>query len=263
LLAATLLFAPLARAACPASADQVARQADQADAALRDLRGDDFLRAMAALSDAVACANEPLPVALIARVHRAQAVLAFSHGDDERTLAALRAAHAVEPRGSFEAGTLPDGHPLLAQLAVASSSGHVAPLPTPAQGALWVDGRRTADLPTDRAALVQLAQGDGVALSAYHYPHDPVPDYTFAATAPSAAPRTLARVSLVSGVGAAALYAGALASKHQFQAYDADPGFNTQVLERRRARTDALGIASGGAAAVTLLTGGIALRGSF
>ena len=262
LLGFFLLCGSTAGAACPATVSAVSAKADAVDQALTQLDGETFLTAMGQLSDAAACVDSPLPIELVGRLHRAHAVLAFTHGDDARTRSTLLAAHAVQPDTSFTRGTLPVGHPLIAELLTSSGANHTEALPKPGAGKLWIDGQRSLERPVDRSAVVQLIGSDGSGdFSAYLFPSDPTPNYAVAEG--TGKKKGLKTLTMASGVSSALLFGGAALSRHDFLTYDYDPAFNTDVLDAKKSRTNLLATGGGLTAATALVAGGLSLRGTF
>jgi len=277
---AGLCWAGLASAAgpgCPALTlgPDLAEAAARAEQAFAETRVEDFQAVTAELSVRVACLMEPVDPAGAARVHRLMGLRAFVERQPERAQQAFAAARSLQPEYAWPEELIPWGHPLLAMYqAIPVEGGTFTPLPAPAAGWVYLDGRPAEPRPSAWPALLQVSDAGGaIQLSAYLWPGEPLPAY------PTARPPELARlpdpgspaeepVAVAAAVtsttvrrgprpwalataGVAAAGAGALLAlaSHSADTYW-DPATSTQDLDGLRRRTNGLVAASAAAGAL-------------
>ncbi|MCB9765322.1 MAG: hypothetical protein H6739_36445 [Alphaproteobacteria bacterium] len=165
-----LLGAGEAHAACT-NAD-LSAQLDRAEQAFAGWDFDTFTAARAEVDQALACLTEPIPPALVARIHRVHVyeqklALDASHEQLARTCQAL---FAVDP--DVDLSALPEGDPAreVCEEARTRPAGPTAPVPT---GCLvHIDGAPDTRRPTDRPCVVQVFDTDDVPVLTEWMPPD-------------------------------------------------------------------------------------------
>jgi hypothetical protein len=185
-----------------------------------------FDTAREALVLRIQCVGERLPAAALGRAHRAQALGAFLGSDDLALDQALAGMLAADPGHQLPPALVPDGHPIRAHVSAAGAlvrDQRRAPLPTPSDGHVEVDGIRATDAPAARAVVLQHVDAAGaVRASGYRWPGEPLDDWLAVPAAPVAAvvvpaapppaERKSLRTPLLIATGASALGTGVLAA---------------------------------------------------
>ena len=155
----------------------------------------------------LSCAHEPLGVNTAAKVHLAMALGAFVDGDQPRAQAALGSLLVVLPAYQFPSAWGGASHPLvkLLQTARETPPGTPTTIRLPYSTFIRLDGVRTNERFSGRAALAQVFRDDGVVVwTGYAWPDDELPpDLPRTAISPQA---RVARGMFV--VGGASLAAG-------------------------------------------------------
>lgn len=205
LLAASVLAAPV----CPASVAEVTAAVADAEQAFVRLDRTGLDRSLADAAAELACMTSPIPPTLAARLHRAKALAAFVAGDEPGARRALYAARVVDPVGDYPSGLLPADHPLRGLLVNAVlGTPASAPIPAPAQGSVWFDGRISLSRPSDRPTVFQRTGPKGeVVDGAWLSPDEALPTFDLAKS--EAATKAVGpSVFLASGAGAALVASG-------------------------------------------------------
>jgi len=209
-----LLWASLARAACPSTSADLGASLEVAEAAYADMDTAGFLAATNRVTAEANCLAESVPRSTIARLHRVEGLRAFVDKDAERAAEAFASARAIEPGYTFPEAIVPAGHPVRASYASQDpASGTSSALAAPAVGYLSVDGRNASQRPDGRPVLAQLVGADGgVVQSRYLWPGDPLFAYDAAAstvatsggTTPAGTTSAISSTGTVSSTGTAA-----------------------------------------------------------
>lgn len=148
-------------AVCPADAAALRADVQAAVRAYDDWAWEDFDLAVAALRADLGCLTEVLPSADAEAVHRTFALAGARSQDAGLAEAALRGLLAIEPGYEPEVALAPQGSLLRQAWESARVAGPGPGHPLPA-GTWFVDGSLgLTDLPTERAALVQLRENGG------------------------------------------------------------------------------------------------------
>lgn len=261
-----------AAALCPASADTIRAEIQEAENAFSAIDTVHFKSAMTSLRADLGCLAELPDPTLAAAVHEVEALDAFFDQDQGRALLSLRAMVEVRPDAELSEDLAPSGGELRAWFTMARH------LPTTRRGALelppglrlWVDGQESKDLPTDRPALVALLGSDGSLIfsgivtgpGALPLPALPPP------SAPAARPprRLLLAAGGLAAVSAG-LWVGALVEERQVRevgeaiaAGRAEVGVaDAQAFDALVGRANALGVAGQVTAGLALGLGGVGL----
>ena len=261
-LLAQVLLTPPARAQCPADR---ASLAIHLDAALHDfiqMDQDGFIADMQVIDTALSCMEEPLSPELAASLHRLEACRSYLDTDDARTVAAFRAAIAIEGNYDLPLDVAPPGHLLQQLYDRARQDLRESPVlvDLPNRCTLYVDGSPSTTKSVGRPAVLQLALPRGaICYSGYVFPEDPQPDWG------SLSRRTALRRGLWWGTatGSAvslALWGGAVAGMSSFSAAESDIAANRQpdgaqdqqAMEALASRTNRLGAGAQIASGLTL-----------
>lgn len=123
-----------------------------------------------ALLAVLRCEGEVLDPSTSALIHLDHGMARWVAGDREAASAAFRAAAALRPGAGLDPLLVPQGHPMHATYAAATSPPAGAPLAvwTADHAQLWVDGSAASSLPQGRASIAQVVATDGrVRWSAY------------------------------------------------------------------------------------------------
>jgi len=250
-----LLNAALA-AECPEPATTITLGAtlDQAESSYGDLDLDGFDEALGAIRAQIPCLQEVVPSPLVASLHRFEGLKAFLDGAPDRSQRAFAAARSIEPAYRFPRSVVPEGNPVLDDYAAMDpATQESSTAPTPAAGALRIDGQLTQERSTSFPVLFQRVDGGGaVAESAYLWPSMPLPTYEVAPEVSDAdRSRRAARVALFSAAGAAAITSGVMygMAAAQHARFDSADTAYADLDDARRA-TNTLAAGSGVAAVV-------------
>lgn len=244
-----------ARAACPATSEVVAFDADFAEAAFASLDPEALATAQAALQEDLGCLAEALAPPLVARVHGVFAMAAVVAKDDGAATAALVSARVADPTYTLPPA-VPEGHRLRGMLdAAPAPAAGGDPVAAPTGTRSWVDGHEADVRPADRAAVLWLRDDAGrVPWSAFLPKGAPVPNLSGYAVLPPAPPPAPApapvadgrkvRLPLVVGTGAAAVGTGVLFGVAQSAASRfADPATPWADLDGLRSQANGLSAA--------------------
>jgi hypothetical protein len=228
----------------------VGARLDRAERAYRDLEIETFQADAAALRTGLACLDEPLDAVTAARIHRLFGVLAFGERDQELALLSFEAAHRAAPAMGLSELLVPDGHPMTALYAAATTQAlEIEPVAEPREGVVTFDGiaeGRPQGIPT-----VFQHTTSGAAETALLAATEATP--VFDVTAPvvestlQRAPRVRNRAALVPlavGAGASAVATGVLyglGSSARADYFEAD---TREEMETLRARTNTFAISS-------------------
>lgn len=151
-------------AACPASAEAVQMDADEAYAAYLAFDVSGFSSQAVALRKEVACLSEPVDPATAARIHLVEALSAWLNKDSKHVMSAFRGVIAVSPGFTLSADVAPAGSQVRSffDAAVAVGAGGWTPVLN-SQLSYTVDGRTSAaGIPSERAAIVQVRSSSGI-----------------------------------------------------------------------------------------------------
>jgi hypothetical protein len=224
-----------ASAVCPELAPLLTTATD----AFADMDDATFLTTMEEAESALACAEVVLTPAVAAAWHQASALKALIDGDDDATLASLRAMHGAQPDTLLPAEIAPAGGPLARKHAEAIAlTDPVSALGAPAHVTTYVDGSTSNERPTERPALLQVVHQDALTFSGVlaagaqppAWPADPAPPPMAAApaaptpsyTPPAAArrgPGALGWSTMALGGSAAGLFGTSVAMRLQYDQY--------------------------------------------
>lgn len=234
-LALVSLAAVAGECGAASTSSDLSAQMDAAEAAYRDLDGVGFVAATDRMVLLEPCLGEVPPPAVIARLHRTHALVAYGAGEEPLAAAALAGSRAVDPTMTLPEDLVPGG-PLRAAFDVSlGASSATTRLPPPKDGALWLDGAPSRVRPVERATLFQRVDADGRPVqTAWLPPAAPIPTYPQA---------PVLRNRLWGGAGAGAivaagLYAGALSASRQVDTWVPPP--DTADEATSRAHLDAL-----------------------
>lgn len=203
------LWAGAARAACPATPDQVADEATRAAQAFVLMDEAAYTSALAGMREGLGCLTGPPTAAQSALVHRAEALSAFWERDQARGVAALRGMRECDPLLGLSEELAPVGGPLnrwYNEAALLPPSPR-APAAVPEGTSLVVDGRPAAALPTERASVVVLLREREVVYSGLLPGGQALP---YVPPAPALEPRARWPLAALGGAGGLVLTAGAL-----------------------------------------------------
>lgn len=167
---------------CPDRLDAAAFDARIAEAEARyaALDPEGFLAAREQVLLALDCTDALTPV-VATRLHRLQALTAFTSGQDQQTQWSLAAWRRLEPEATLPEALVPAGHDLHGLAAEDALEPASALRVDPADGLeVTVDGSAAVRVPTDAAVLLQATPSDGAVQSAYHYPDQPLPSFVVA-----------------------------------------------------------------------------------
>ena len=180
-LAAALCFALVATpaaAGCEERSDvaSLTETLDRIDAAYATADSVAFSEAMKALGPQLDCSSEILPRSLIARIHRAQGLVAFTAQDSMRLSQAFAAAKSIDPDYLFPETFIPPSHPLARMYMETEPAPDTVPIAPPREGFLLLDGEAVTVRPTQRAVVVQhILDRNQVAFTRYLLPGDRIP----------------------------------------------------------------------------------------
>jgi hypothetical protein len=152
---------------------------DDAEQRLTQLDDQGFVSAVAAAQTALPCLAAPLSITSAARWHRVMGVRAFYAGDNDAARDELRASLVSDPEAALPESYAAEGGRLLSfyRQVIAAPLRSGEPVDVPADAELFVDGAPAHELPTDRAALIQLRGLDGALLASHeHRPGEDAPD---------------------------------------------------------------------------------------
>lgn len=230
-----------AAAACPAPVplDRLDAALDEVEAAWLSLDSARYEAATSAFTAQLPCVASPASPPVAARIHRAEALIAWGAGDRERAAHALRSAHVLAPGWTPPEGWLPEG--------LQPSAGDLPPVRVnaPRDGSLWFDGAATNERPTDRATLLQWGAPGALAGTTWLAPADPLPDYGARRPLRSAL-FAAAAGSLVAGGG---LYGAAFATRGPV---DRPAGHTLDDLQRAQGVTNTLTVTGAGLGALAV-----------
>lgn len=181
-LVVAALYAPRAKAACPATAADLAQVVNAAELSFSKLDLASFGQARDEAMGLVACLAEPISPAGAAAFHRMEGVAAFSKMDNEAAGASFRSAAFLQPNYRLPSDVAPAEGPLArlyAESAYADLSDDEPQLV--AQGVYTLmDGLSSQHLPGSRAVVLQVLAADGnVTWSGYVRPGEPPPAIIF------------------------------------------------------------------------------------
>lgn len=165
-----LLLASLAAAACPATVADLDAHAEAALAAYAELDLERFERAEAALLELAACLDEPVTPGAAWDLHVVHGLGAWIDRDGDAARAAFRGARATLPSGDLSPLLAPDGSHARALWVAAGVEGGGAAAQPP-RGRWAVDGALdVAEVPTERAVVVQRLTQDGRVRRSWYFP---------------------------------------------------------------------------------------------
>lgn len=160
-----------AEAAClPDAAARVAQASGQVEHAFSTLDDAAFDAAAAELAEQLPCVRAVLTPVDAARVHRAQALVAFVGGDASGSGRAWGAVRALQPAWEPSASLLPADHPARRLWEQAQPGARAHTLGAHPGGEWLVDGAPAAAVPAERAFVLQgVDAAGGVVHSGYHW----------------------------------------------------------------------------------------------
>jgi hypothetical protein len=163
-----------------------------------------YAEAMGALGPQLDCSSEILPRSLIARIHRTQALGAFTAQDGMRLAQAFAAAKSIDPAYVYPESFIPPSHPLARMYMETEPTTDTVPIPPPLDGFLLLDGEALDARPAQRAVVVQhVLDRNQVAFTGYLLPGDRLPVATAEEQRTAAAHR--ARPFWIASVASASL----------------------------------------------------------
>jgi hypothetical protein len=256
----TLAAALAAPCDAPTSTVTLGAALDRAEVAFGELDTDGFRAAVDDARAAVPCLDETLPTPLAASLHRFEGLAAFLDGSPDRAQRAFAGARRLEPSYRFPRSVVPEGNPVLRDYeALDPDEVTTTALPTPAEGAVRLDGQLAAERVTSFPVVFQRTDGAGsVVQSAYLWPSMPTPDYAVAPATPEGRRKGAdpAAIGLAVGAGVAGITSGVLygmASSHRRAFESPDTPYADLAAEQRA--TNQLGTAGGAALLVAAGTG--------
>ena len=204
-----LVLSDVSRAGCPVAvkSTQLEAKIDEALAQLEKLDIDAFRTQTDAIQGVVPCVVEPISGAIIAKLHRVNAIRAFG---ERASLAPemFSAARRLDPDYVLPATIAPEGNPLWAAYnAIDPASRETREINPPTEGSVALDGEVTLFRHADWPTFAQVYDVDGgVAASGYVLPNEPLPAYPGSARFDK---RKL-RAPLIAATAASAIASGAL-----------------------------------------------------
>lgn len=220
-----------------------------------------FARLMAPVRVTVGCLAAPMTPELAARYHRLYALQRDPSGrfgaDSVAVAGSLRAARVLDPTFTFSDDLLPPGHPMRdAHDKMPPDPGPTERAKAPREGELWFDGSPSRERPVGAATVFQLVGPDLQARTTVYLPADAIlPEYPL----DPVLRRSLSRGAAAAALLAAAAWSGALATEARFDAGGAS--LPSAEAKKLRSTNNALFVAalSGGAVAVGLGAGAVAV----
>ena len=178
-----LVYAPLARAACPEPSTRAAVALPVAEAlqGFAAMDAERFAGARDRASSALPCLTEPLAPPEAAAFHGLMALDAFLRQDDAAAVNSFRAALSADSWYALPPDTVPEAHPIRVQFQVAESlTGSISTeLPDLSPDSINVDGAPATTAPTDRPAILQrMVESGAVADTAYVPAGSPLPAWS-------------------------------------------------------------------------------------
>lgn len=152
-----------------------------------------FDRASKHLDAATSCLKAPPPSATVARVHQANALIAYFAGQRGAARRAMIAARLHDPAWKLDPAEFAEGHPFHDLWVGAIDAGPMSVL-REVDGKTWiVDGAERREVPIERAFLFQVEQGGEIASTHYLFDLEDLPDFGQNAEVPPwASPRRVA-----------------------------------------------------------------------
>ena len=173
------------------------------------LREDDFAAEHLALTEAIACLDGALTLEQAVEVHSAKALAAFVDGELAAARKSWAAVRQLAPAFVPDPALMPPGHPFRVQFDEAVVDDERVELERSPEGGWRVDAVETADVPKNRAFLLQgFDLSGGVVHSGYHYSVAEVPQIDFAELDETARQRRRRRMHWIGSVSAGALAVG-------------------------------------------------------
>ncbi|MCB9678736.1 MAG: hypothetical protein H6737_26775 [Alphaproteobacteria bacterium] len=188
------------------------------------------------------CLADPLPLETVAHHHRVMAMHLLMIGDEPGALKAVEAAKVAQPDYAFPDELLPADHPVRAHYDAYAPEVATRTVPEPRSGSIAFDGANSRKRPKTHPTIAQLFDPQGLAQSTtYLGPRDPLPPYR-------AIPRQ--RNMLIVGSGASLAVSGlmyglAWGQRGNLFKSAQDQSLSADVLDGKRARTNALTFTSG------------------
>ena len=174
LLVHSLSSASAAAAACPEPSSRAAIALPVAEAmqGFGAMDGERFAAAQDRAAALLPCLSEPLAPTEAAAFHGMMALGAFLQQDDAGAVNSFRAAIAADLTYTLPRDLVPDGHPILVQIQVASSLTGSIPISLPdlSPDSITVDGGPATSAPTDRPAVLQRLSSDGAVRDTVYLP---------------------------------------------------------------------------------------------
>lgn len=230
------------------------------DAAYTDyerLDTDGFRARMAQLQVVLGCLEEPVQPALAASLHRAAGLEAFGHRDLDLAERSFAAARFIEPDFVFPTALVPENSPIYTYYR-ATKLGVVPrdPLPTPADGEIFVDGKGTLERRSTLPGVFQRSSSTGaIVYSTFLGAEAATPEYPIATRKKR---RFRVNVPLVIGGGAATaaslgfLFAAQEQERLLIQRAGEQEGYTRKQAERDALRVNALSITNVGLGVVAV-----------
>ena len=202
---ATIAFADCAD---EPAADAVARAGALEDAYLH-LQEERFDAEHAAMIAAIGCLDRPLTLEQVLVVHEAKGLASFVDGELAASRKSWAAVRQLAPDFAPDLAVMPVGHPMRQQYEDAPMDAERVPLERSPAGGWRVDSIETADVPKNRAFLLQGFDLSGVVVhSGYHYSVAEVPQIDFADLDETARQRRRKRMHWIGSITAGALTVG-------------------------------------------------------
>ena len=253
-----LLLAHTSAAACPgnASAVEVQRHLDRALVYYEQLEPEPFRTEAEAAREMADCVEDQLEPSLVAQLHRALGLHAYTREDIDAAVRSFASARRAEPGYALPPTLVPEGHPLRTDYtALDPLSVQLDRVPEPKRGQLFFDGTVALERPADQPTVVQLIGGDDRAeLSAYLSPGDPMPSYE-AKRLVSPVEKPLIGTAAVGGLMALGTFTGAVLSRGAYQNIDDTTQQGQDALAPARSRTNNLLLASAVGGGIGLTAG--------
>lgn len=168
-------------AACkePVGVDDLSRQMDQADAALKQLDTGKLDEISAGFDALIECLTDPISPEVAARLHRQQGLFAMAKNDRPLAEAAFAASRTIQSYYEFPEALVPADSPIREAFgALSVDSVSRFEIPPVKEGSIRLDGEIVHDRPVNLPTVFQRLDLTGKVVSTvYLWPADPLPPY--------------------------------------------------------------------------------------
>jgi len=256
------LLASLAHADCPdgsTTSAEVSSALERSRDRFAEVDSEGFKAEAKSAFDGLPCVSDVLTRPIVADLHRAAGLVAFTKNKPDASMRAFAASRVIEPDFSFPRSVVPAAHPLRKEFsAIDVRNVDTETVPPAKDGRLHFDGRAANARPTTLPTLFQhVADGGEVLSTAYLRPTDPLPEYAAGRIkSPWETPLIVTSVaSLALGGG---LLTGAALSASSWQDLDTSTALGQEKLEPLAAQTNTLLVSGSVLLGLGVVTGGTA-----